>query len=406
MAAASRLASITTGEVARSRDTHHHERRDEPIDKENKTLTDPRVEKLADVLVNYSVAVQPGDKVLVRGNTLAAPLLKAVYVKALQAGGHPLVLASLPGTDELLYRHASDEQLRHVPEPVKLVIETYDVYISVMAAENTKALTGVEPSRMVQRSQGRTEWMKTYLQRSASGELRWVGTLYPTNAHAQDAEMSLSGFEDFVYGACLPDMEDPVGHWQRFSAWQQKIVDWFGGKEQVRVVGPETDLRLTIAGRTFINSDGKHNMPSGEVFTGPVEDSVEGHVHFSYPAIHQGREVAGIRLWFEKGRVVKATAEKNEDFLLKTLDTDEGSRYVGEFAIGTNEGITRFTRSILFDEKIRGSFHMALGAGPPETGSKNESAIHWDMICDLRSGGQIWVDDQLLYEDGEFVIEF
>ncbi|MEE9617973.1 MAG: aminopeptidase, partial [Anaerolineae bacterium] len=196
-----------------------------------------------------------------------------------------------------------------------------------------------------------------------------------------------------------------VGYWHRFSAWQQKIVDWLKGRERVHVIGPETDLHLSVAGRVFINCDGQANMPDGEVFIGPVEDSVEGHVYFSYPAIYKEREVTGVRLWFEGGKVVKATAEKNEEFLLKMLDTDAGSRYVGEFAIGTNDGITRFTRQILFDEKINGSFHMALGAGYPETGSKNESAIHWDMICDMRAGGEIWVDDDLLYKDGRFVIE-
>jgi aminopeptidase len=369
-------------------------------------MTDPRVEKLADVLVNYSVAVQPGDKVLIEGDTPASPLLRAVYARVLQAGGLPLMLASLPGTDELLFRHASDEQLQHVPAPVQLALETYDATIGIKGTDNTKVLSGVDPSRMVLRNQAQTELMKTFMQRSASGELRWVTTLFPTNAYAQDAEMSLSEYEDFVYGACMPDIDDPVGYWQRFSAWQQEIVDWLAGKERVRVLGPQTDLRLSIAGRTFVNSDGRHNMPSGEVFTGPVEDSVEGHVHFSYPAIHQGREVTGVQLWFERGRVVKASAEKNEDFLLQTLDTDAGARYVGEFAIGTNEGISRFTRQILFDEKISGSFHMAIGAGYPETGSQNESAIHWDMICDLRDGGEIWVDSELLYQNGKFVIEF
>ena len=369
-------------------------------------MADPRVEKLADVLVNYSVAIRPGDKVLIQGGTSAGPLLRAVYAKVLQAGGHPLMLATLPGTDELLFRYASDEQLQHVPEPVKLLMETYDVSIGIRGAENTKALSGVDPAKMVLRSQAQEELLRTYMQRAASGELRWVVTLFPTNAYAQDAEMSLSDYEDFCYGACLPDMDDPVGHWRRFSSWQQKIVDWLKGKERVHVVGPETDLRLCIADRVFINSDGRHNMPSGEVFTGPVEDSMEGHVHFSYPAIYKGREVTGVRLWFEGGKVVKASAAKNEDFLLQTLDTDDGSRYVGEFAIGTNKGITRFTGQILFDEKINGSFHMALGAGYPETGSKNESAIHWDMICDLRDGGEIWVDDELLYKNGQFVIEF
>lgn len=367
-------------------------------------MADPRVEKLADVLVSYSVTVRPGDKVLIRGGTQAEPLLKAVYAKVLQAGGHPLMLLSLPGMDELLYRHASDEQLQYIHAPQKLILETYDVSIGIRSAENTKALSGVDPAKMVLQRQAGAELMKTYFKRSASGELRWTGTLFPTNAYAQDAEMSLSDYEDFVYGACMPDMDDPVGHWRRFSAWQQQIVDWLKGKERVHVVGPETDLHLKISDRVFMNSDGKRNMPSGEVFTGPVEDSVNGHVHFSYPAIVAGREVTGIRLQFADGRVVKASAEKNEDFLLQTLETDEGARYVGEFAIGTNKGITRFTRQILFDEKISGSFHMALGAGYPETGSKNQSAIHWDMICDMRDGGEIWVDDELLYKDGEFAI--
>ncbi len=369
-------------------------------------MANPRIEKLADVLVNYSVAVQPGDKVVVRGETPASPLLEAVYAKVLQAGGHPLMMVSLPGVQELFFRHASDEQLQHVPEPLKLALETYDVTIRIEGTNNTKALSNIDPSRMVLANRAVKEMTKIYMQRAAAGDLRWTVTLFPTNAHAQDAEMSLSEYEDFVYDACMPDSDDPVGYWHRFSAWQQKIVDWLKGKERVHVVGPDTDLHLSIAGRTFINSDGKHNMPSGEVFTGPVEDSVEGHVYFSYPAITSGREVAGIRLWFENGKVVKATAEKNEDFLLQTLDTDEGARYVGEFAIGTNKGITQFTRQILFDEKINGSFHMAVGFSIPETGGKNESAIHWDMICDMRDGGEIWVDDELLYKDGDFVIEF
>ncbi len=369
-------------------------------------MADPRIEKLADVLVNYSVAVKPGDRVSISGGTLAEPILKAVYTKVLQAGGHPLMLVSLPGTSELFFRHASDEQLKHIPEPIKLVTKKYDVSISIMSASNTKALSGVDPSKMVVANKAQTELMKTSMQRSASGELRWVATLFPTNAYAQDSEMGLEEYRDFVYGACMPDMEDPVGYWHRFSKWQQRIADWLKGKKRVHVIGPETDLNLSIDGRKFINCDGHFNMPDGEVFTGPVEDSVDGHVYFSYPAIRQGREVSGIRLRFKKGRVIRATAEKNEEFLNKTLDTDKGSRYIGEFAIGTNKGITRFTRQILFDEKINGSFHMAVGAGYPETGSKNESAIHWDIICDMREGGEIWVDDELLYKNGKFVIQF
>ena len=218
--------------------------------------------------------------------------------------------------------------------------------------------------------------------------------------------MSLTDYEDFVYGACLPDLKDPIGYWRNFSASQDKIVNWLKGKQTIRVVGKETDLRLSINGRNFENCDGKMNMPDGEVFTGPVEDSMEGHVYFSYPAIYGSHEVTGVRLTFEKGEVVKATADKNQDYLLRTIATDAGSKRVGEFAIGTNEGIKKFTREILFDEKIGGSFHMALGSGYPETGSTNESAIHWDMVCDLRDGGEIWVDNTLFYQNGKFVIKF
>ena len=367
-------------------------------------MGDPRVEKLAELLVNYSVAIKPGDKVAIEGSSEAAPLLRVIYAKVLQAGGLPWMNVSLPGVQETLYNLATDDQLQYIPEPMKLVVQTFDAFISIMCTDNTKSLSRTDPQKMVLRSRAQADLFKTFLKRAAEGELRWTGTLYPSSAYAQDAEMSLSDYEDFVYRACLPDLDDPVGYWKQFSARQQKIVEWLKGKKRVRVLGPETELSFDITGRTFLNCDGHENMPDGEVFTGPVEDSIEGHVYFSYPAIHASREVTGVRLWFEQGKVVKASADKNEDFLLATLDTDAGARYVGEFAIGTNEGITQFTRQILFDEKIGGSFHMALGAGYPESGSKNESSIHWDMICDLRVGGEIRVDDELLYKDGKFVI--
>lgn len=369
-------------------------------------MTDPRVEKLADLLVNYSVAVQPGQKVWIRTHALAEPLAKAVYTKVLQAGGLPYVQATLPGFDLLLYRYGSAEQIQYLPAPMMTAAETCDAEITLMAEVNTKELSNIDPSRLVMRSKGTRPFLQTILERAARKELKWTLTLFPNQANAQDAEMSLEEYENFVYSACLPDMDDPVGFWKKFSARQEKIIEWLKGKQHVHVIGPETDLRLSIAGRPFINCDCHENVPDGEIFTGPVEDSVEGQVYFSYPAIYNGHEVTGVRLWFEGGKVVKAAADKNEEFLIKTLDTDEGSRRVGEFAIGTNPGITRFTGEILFDEKIGGSFHMALGAGYPETGSSNESAIHWDMICDLRSGGEIWVDDQLLYQNGNFAIDF
>jgi aminopeptidase len=367
-------------------------------------MSDIRLEKLADLLVNYSVNVKPGDKVAIQGETLAEPLHKAIFVKVLQAGGHPFFLLSPDGLTELFFRYASDEQLKHIPPPTDLMNNTYDVRISIDGEANTKALTNIDPAKIVVRQQSRTEFRNTFLKRAAAGELRWTYALYPTNAYAQDAEMSLTEYEDLIYNACLGDIDDPIGYWRRFSARQQKIVDWLKGRRDIHVTAPETDLALSVAGRTFINCDGHENMPDGEVFTGPVEDSINGHVYFSYPAIMNGHEVSGVRLWFENGKVVKASAEKNEAFLLSMLDTDEGARRVGEFAFGTNHGITKITRQILIDEKIGGSFHMALGSSYPETGGKNISAIHWDMICDMRRGGKVTVDGELLYENGQFVI--
>jgi aminopeptidase len=368
-------------------------------------MNDPRIKKLADLLVNYSIGVKSGEKVVVSAPVQAEPLIKEIYKKVLLAGGYPLLIVSIADEEEMFFRYASDDQLRFIHEPSKMIMETYDARIAIIAAANTKALSHVDADKMVIRSQATRELSQTFMDRSATGTLKWTVSLFPTQAHAQDAEMSLGDYEDFVYRACLPDLADPIGYWKTFSARQQKVVDWLKGKHDVHLTAPGTDLHLSITGRIFENCDGKKNMPDGEVFTGPVENSVNGQVYFSYPAIYSGREVSGVRLWFENGRVVKASAEKNEEFLLKTLDTDTGARSVGEFAIGTNESIDRFTGEILFDEKIGGSFHMALGAGYPETGSQNESAIHWDMICDLRHDGEIYVDDLLLSKDGHFTLE-
>ncbi|MEL7562344.1 aminopeptidase [Dehalogenimonas sp. 4OHTPN] len=368
-------------------------------------MADPRIQKLAELLVKYSTKIKDGDKVVINAPAAALPLTRAIYLEVLKAGGLPFILQR-GDFEDLLYRHGSDEQLQYVHQPQRYVAEEYDARFAILADDNTKKLSTIAPEKIVLFDRARSGLMKTMMKRSAAGELNWVVAPFPTAAMAQDAEMSLEEYEDFVYGACMPDLSDPIGYWKKQSDRLQKVVDWLKGRRSVHITGPETDLKLSIKGRKFIKCDGENNMPDGEVFTGPVEDSANGHVYFSYPAIESGREVTGVRLWFENGKVVKATAEKNEGFLLKTLDTDEGSRRLGEFAIGTNEGITKFTGEILFDEKIGGSFHLALGAGYPETGSVNESAIHWDMVCDLRQGGQITVDGDLLYKDGRFVIDF
>jgi aminopeptidase len=368
-------------------------------------MRDERVEKLAEMLVDYSLEIKPGYKVLIQGGEAGAPLMKSVYGAVLRAGAHPLVIPGLAGLDEIYYQFASDEQLQFVHPPVRQIIETYDARISVISESNTKALTEVDPQKKVLRSRGNSELMKIFMERAAKKELHWTVTLFPTDAHAQDAEMSLEAYEDFVYQACMPDDRDPAGYWREISRKQQKICDWLLGKKTVNISGPGTDIQFSIDGRRFENCDCHENVPDGEIFTGPVEDSAEGKVTFSFPAIYAGQEVSGVYLELKGGKVVTAKADKNEAFLQKALETDEGARRVGELAIGTNEGITRFTRQILFDEKLGGTFHMALGAGYPETGSKNESAIHWDMICDLRKGGEIRVDGELLLKDGKFVLE-
>lgn len=367
-------------------------------------MSDPRIQRLASLLAHYCVAVRPGDRVALQANVQAMPLVQETYREILRAGGHPLVMLQGDELMEILLKEGNDEQLQYISEPTRLVTEKYEASIRIAAAENTHALANVDPARQKLMRSAMGELMGTMMRRSASGEHRWVATIYPTQAYAQEADMSLSDYEDFVYGACFADKDDPVAEWQKLSVTQQKLVDWLKGKKHIRVQGPHVDLTLTIAGRTFINSDGHRNMPSGEIFTGPVENSVNGWVRFTYPAIYSGREVEGVELQFQDGKVVSAQAQKNEAFLHSVLESDPGASYLGEFAIGTNEGINRFTKSILFDEKIGGTIHMAVGAGYPETGSTNLSTVHWDMICDMRDGGQIWVDDELFYESGRFLV--
>jgi aminopeptidase len=246
--------------------------------------------------------------------------------------------------------------------------------------------------------------MKKVMKRSAEGSFRWCYTLYPTGAYASEAEMSLADYEDFYFGACLAADPEPLSAWKRASEECNRLADWIEGHQEVRVTAPGTDIRLGIAGRKFIPCDGEHNMPDGEFFTGPVEDSVEGEVSFHLPAVIGGREVSGVRLRFEAGRVVDASAERGEEFLIKLLDTDDGARRLGELGIGTNYAIDRGTREVLLDEKIGGTVHMAVGASYPESGGTNESAVHTDLVCDLRLGGKLEVDGEVMQEDGRFVV--
>jgi aminopeptidase len=367
-------------------------------------MADARIENLAKILVNYSVKVKPGDWVIVNANAVAQPLAVEVVRNVLRSGGYPTILMDADEIQEAMLSEANDEQLRFVTPLEDLIYDKIDVLISLRAASNTRTLTGIDPQKQQARQKARRRLTETYMRRSADGSLRWVVTNFPCQAYAQEADMSLSAYEDFVYSATFADQENPVDAWQQFYNRQEKIIQWLKGKKQVILQGPNVDLSLSIAGRQFINCAGDKNMPDGEIFTGPVEESANGWVRFTYPAITGGREVNGVELRFQDGKVIEARADKNEEFLLSQIDSDAGARYIGEFAIGTNYGIQRFTKSILFDEKIGGSFHLALGAGYPESGSVNKSSIHWDFICDMKKDSQILVDGELFYKDGKFQV--
>ncbi len=367
-------------------------------------MADVRLQRLADVLVNYSTAVQPGQWVGIIGDVLALPAIREVYQAVVRAGGNPSLFLNDDYVTRTFLREASDEQIAWLDPAMTLYYENADVYIRVGGQGNTRALTSIPGQRMQQVQTARWSWLDTRLKRAARGEMKWVGTLVPTEASAQEANMSLEEYEDFVFGATFCDREDPVALWREMSETQQKLVDWLAGKKQVVMRGPHVDLQLSIEGRKFMNADGHYNMPDGEIFTGPVEDSVNGWIRFDYPSIVGGRAVKGIELKFEQGKVVQASAEENDDLLQAQLNTDAGARYLGEFAIGTNFGINQFTSSILFDEKIGGTVHCAIGRGYEETGSQNKSAVHWDMICDMRNDSEILVDGELFYKNGQFVI--
>ncbi|HLJ61950.1 MAG TPA: aminopeptidase [bacterium] len=367
-------------------------------------MTDPRIEKLTRVLVHYSLGLQRGQLVRIRGSALASAHILAAYREALRAGAHPTVRVAIDGLEETYYRTATDDQLRYVSELDRHEVETLDAELSFLGAYNTRALTRVDPGRMRMRREATRELSRRFMERAASGALRWCLTQAPTHADAQEAEMSLAEYEDFVYTAGHLDEADPVAAWERVAREQDAVCDRLGRTRTLRIVGPDTDLTVSVAGRRWISAAGTHNFPDGEVFTGPVEDATRGTVRFSFPAIYGGREVTDVRIVFEGGRVVSATAAKGEEFLKAMLDVDAGARVLGEFAFGLNYDIQQFTRNILFDEKIGGTLHMAFGAAYPETGGKNNSGLHWDMILDLRdTGAEVHADGEVVYRNGRFL---
>lgn len=364
-------------------------------------MADQRVEKLARLCVHYSVDVRPKEKVVIRGSVAASPLISEIYKECLLCDAYPWLMPDLH-LDYVFYKQAKDHQLRFVSPFDRFMYENMDVRISLFCEPNPKRLSNIDPSVLRAYNASRSELMDIFHQREAEGKLRWTGYPFPITDQAQEAAMSLAEYEDFVYKSCLLDKKNPAAEWKNVQQKQQRICDFLNTVADLRVVGEDTDLTINVKGRKWVNASGQKNMPDGEVFTGPVENSVEGNVRFTFPGLYMGREVEDISLRFRKGRIVEASAGKGET-LLGELIKIKGADRVGEFAIGTNYGISRFTKNMLFDEKMGGTIHMALGNGYTETGSLNKSAIHWDILKDMKKDGEIYADGKLFYKNGKFL---
>ncbi len=371
-------------------------------------------DKYAEVLVDYSTNVQKGDLVQIRGTSVyTKDLVKAVYKRVLERGGNPIVRTSIEDLSDTFIKYASDEQLDFVDSITKLEYETVDKFISIGGPMNTKNLAKADMKKLARRGKATKALSELLMKRSAEGSASWVIADVPTHALAQEAKMSFDEYSEFLFKSCYLDMDDPVAKLKELDEKQTKWANYLNGVKKLRIVGEKTDITFGVEGRKWISCSGLNNYPDGEVFTSPVEDDVNGEIYFDFPQIYRGNEAQGVHLWIENGKIVKAKADKGEDFLIAMLDMDEGSRGIGEIAIGTNDRIQEVTGNILFDEKIGGSIHMAVGASYPETGGKNISGLHWDLIKNMKGdktdkknkiGGKIYADDVLIYENGKFLI--
>lgn len=356
-------------------------------------MPDPRVQKLAQILVGHSLEVKKDEVVLISSSSeLAKPLVLEVYREVMKKGAHPLTSVAFEETQNIFYSLASKSQIKNFPEIRFHEAKNIDCIVTIRASANKKALSNIDPALISERSKVLRPISEEIVERK-----RWVLTNYPTQSLAQEADMSLEEYEDFLYGATNID-------WLKVKKEELSLKKALDRAKTVRIVGTDTDLTLSIKGRKAIPCYGERNMPDGEVFLSPIEDSAEGYIYYEMPAIYQGREVLGIRLKFKAGKVVEARADKNEDFLIAMLDTDKGARFLGELGIGVNYGIQKFSKDILFDEKIGGTVHLAVGRSYTEAGGKNISAVHWDMIKDLRANGALYLDGKIIQKNGKFLI--
>jgi aminopeptidase len=348
------------------------------------------------------VSVRPKENVIIQGTAQAFPLINELYRECLRADAYPQIFAQVD-SQYTFYETAKDHQLIHVSPFNKFMVENADVMIGIFCDTNPKKLTNVNPEKIGKHMAAESELMEILFRREAEGKFRWGGLPYPIAAQAQEAAMALEEYEDFVYSSCLLDKKDPVAEWKKVRKEQDKLCDFLNKTDKIHIIGEDTDISYGVKGRKWINCSGEKNMPDGEVFTSPIENSVNGKIRFTYPGIFQGREIEDICLTFKAGKVIKASAAKGEK-LLKELLKIKGTDRLGEAAIGTNYGITKFTKDMLFDEKMGGTIHMALGLNPtPETGGKNKSAVHWDILKDMKKHSEIYADKKLFYKNGKFL---
>ena len=362
-------------------------------------------DKYAQVLVDYSVNVRPGELTIIRTDSYQSqPLIKAIYKRVLEKGAYPVVRMGVEGLNEVYIKNASDEQLAYIDPMTEVEYEQAKNLISIGAPFNVKNMARSDSKKLAKRSAATRKLSEKMLKRSAEGDLNWVIADFPTNALAQEANMSLDEYTEFLIKACYLHLDNPIEKWKEINAFQQKIADFLNTKSKIRLVGEKTDITFNVAGRTWKSCAGECNFPDGEVYTSPIEDSANGQIYFDFPQIYRGNEAQKVLLTLKDGKVIEAKAEKGEEFLNDMLNMDEGARFVGEIAIGTNDMVQDVTGNILFDEKIGGSIHMAVGASYPDTGGKNVSGLHWDLIKNMKNGGQIYADDELIYENGKFLI--
>lgn len=365
----------------------------------NKNILD----RYAELLIDYCLEIKAGERLYIRTSMLAEPLLRRVISYAWSKGAQVEYNMQMQGMSKELFANASDDLLQKVSPFHKMAMESFDAFLVIRAPYNLREDQGLPSDKLKMRSQAYKQINDLYFERTGNGQLKRSLCQFPTHASAQEAGMSLAEYEHFVFNACKLYDDDPMASWLEVRKEQQRIVDYLNKADQIAYKGPNIDIQFSTKGRTWINSDGRNNMPSGEVFSAPIEDTVQGKVTFSYPCVFRGKDVVRPTLEVKGGYIVDWDAEQGKSILDEVFQID-GARRWGEVAIGTNYDIQRSTRNILFDEKIGGSIHMAVGQSYKQCGGKNESAIHWDMITDMRDGGEIHVDGEVIYRNGEFLI--